>query len=79
MPLTKGTNMPTNKGNKHPKLENYLIYGMIFGLLAGSLLGTFAMIAGHVFIAIGSYGAGVSLGMLIGTLLYTIKKRSSKI
>lgn len=35
------------------------------------------MIAGHVFIAIGSYGAGVSLGMLVGTLLYTIKKRSS--
>ena len=75
--MTKGTNMPTNKGNKHPKLENYLIYGMISGLLAGSLLGTFAMISGHVFIAIGSYGAGAALGMLVGTLLYTIKKGRS--
>ena len=37
----------------------------------------FGMIAGNVFLAVAGCGVGISLGMLVGTLLYSLKKVSS--
>ncbi|WP_312097303.1 hypothetical protein [Niallia sp.] len=69
--------MSDNSEEKNPKLESYIAYGMIFGLLAGSIFSTFGIIAGNVFLAVGSCGVGITLGMLTGTLLYSIKKERS--
>lgn len=59
--------------NKNAKLENYLVYGMIFGLLAGSVLSIIGTMFEIIFIQVGGVGIGLSLGMMIGVLIYSLK------
>ncbi|MDI7741868.1 hypothetical protein QMK38_07620 [Lysinibacillus fusiformis] len=61
--------------SRGPKLENYLIYGMTFGLLGGSLLSPIGIMLGNVLLAVGSLGLGIAIGMLVGFMLYSFEKK----
>jgi len=62
--------------SRGPKLENYLIYGMTFGLLGGSLLSPIGIMLGNVLLAVGSLGLGIAIGMLVG-LCYILSKKKN--
>ncbi|MCD8511702.1 MAG: hypothetical protein LRY73_18860 [Bacillus sp. (in: Bacteria)] len=62
--------------NENAKLENYLVYGMIFGLLGGSVLSIFGTMFEIVFIQVGGVGIGLSLGMMIGVIIYSLKQKN---
>lgn len=70
-----GMSDKTNENN--PKLESYIVYGMICGLFIGSIFGTIGIINGNVLLAVSCSGFGSSFGVLAGVLLYSIKKRNS--
>ncbi|MCD8510079.1 MAG: hypothetical protein LRY73_09565 [Bacillus sp. (in: Bacteria)] len=65
--------MAKKEDEKKLKLEDYLAYGMTFGLLGGSLLSTFAFMFGNTEIGMGSIGTGLLVGMTIGLLLFTMQ------
>jgi len=67
--------MPENTDGKKPKLENYLAYGMSFGLLGGVFLSLIGTMLENIFIQVGGFGIGLSLGTLIGTLFYSIENK----
>ncbi|RNA66917.1 hypothetical protein [Alteribacter keqinensis] len=65
--------MSDQEGEKKPKLETYMVYGMIFGLLTGSVLSSIGMTGEIGFIQIAGPGFGLLGGMLTGMLVYLLK------
>ncbi|MBM7095147.1 hypothetical protein JSY36_05185 [Bacillus sp. H-16] len=68
--------MSDDEDEKKPKLETYMVYGMIFGLLVGSAVSIIGMTGEIGFIQIAGPGFGLLGGMLTGMLVYllTVKK-----
>ncbi|KKB35167.1 hypothetical protein [Bacillus thermotolerans] len=64
-----------DSNEKKPKLESYLVYGMVFGLFVGSIFSTIGFMLEIVFIQVAGAGIGFLLGVVIGVLLYFIKVR----
>ncbi|QFT87555.1 hypothetical protein FIU87_02725 [Bacillus sp. THAF10] len=67
--------MSINKKFKKPRLEDYIIYGMLVGLFCGSVLSTIGYMFDYVFLAILSLSFGLGLGTVGGAILYHIKTR----
>jgi len=66
-----------NKDEKKPNLGNYLAYGMTFGVLTGALLSAVAMMMEFSFLQIAGPGIGLSIGIIIGALVYSLKTKDS--
>ncbi|MBY0095735.1 hypothetical protein [Mesobacillus maritimus] len=69
--------MSEKKEEKKPNLGNYLAYGMTFGALAGALLSAVAMMMDFSFLQIAGPGIGLSIGIIIGALVYALETKDS--
>lgn len=58
---------------RNPKLEKYIVYGMIIGLFTGSLVSLIGMLIESIFIQITGVGIGLSLGIIIGAIIFSIE------
>ncbi|MFN7252487.1 MAG: hypothetical protein ACK4M9_17160 [Anaerobacillus sp.] len=67
--------MISNKDENETKLGTNFAYGLSFGLLGGGVLSLIGTMLENVYIQVGGFGIGLSLGVLIGALLYYIEKK----
>lgn len=67
--------MPEKHNSQNPKLETYLLYGIIFGMLGGVLISLLGIITDILFFKAGGFGVGLSLGVLAGVLLHSAKTK----